>query len=88
MVPHVSATFQPMMLKTENKLKVFAASRFNQSTIPSKIVLCEFLLINLLHQRPIVLNEYPPSPPPHPRPPVQPQWMDELWKSILECYTV
>ena len=71
MVPHVSATFQPMMLKTENKFKVFAASRFNQSTIPFQIVLCEFLLINLLHQRPIMLNGYPPPPPP----PVQPQWM-------------
>ena len=62
MVPHVSATFQPIMLKTKNKFKVFAASRFNQSTIPSQIVLCEFLLINLLHQRLIVINEYPPPP--------------------------
>ena len=38
------------------------AFRFNQSTIPSQIVLCEFLLINILQQRPIVLNEYPPPP--------------------------
>ena len=74
MVPLVSATFQPMMLKTENKFKVFAASRFHQGTIPSQIVLCEFLLINLLHQRPIVLNEYLPPPLPLPLL-VQPQWI-------------
>ena len=39
------------------------AFRFNQSTIPSEIVLCEFLLINILQQRPMVLKEYPPPPP-------------------------
>ena len=49
MVPHVSATFRSMTLKNKNKLKVIAASRLNQITIPSQIVLCKFLLINLRH---------------------------------------
>ena len=43
--------FDQRRSKTKNKFNVSAAPRFNQIRIPSQNDLCEFLLINLLHQR-------------------------------------